>query len=71
MKYLFILTLFLVACGKNEKTEVEVKCADQVFPFDWKYRDGITRKSSLIMCSNGCATYYSVDDNSITETICQ
>lgn len=70
MRYVLVLTLFLVACADKPKSD-ETVCVEDPFPFQFTFSDGQDLKSARVTCSNGCTTIKSLDPLQLTETICQ
>lgn len=70
MRWIVILSLFLVACA-GEKKQDPVVCVEDPSPVQYTYRDGQYIKSGMITCSNGCLEFYSLDSQNLRESTCQ
>ncbi len=70
MRWLLVLTLFMVACAEEKKQD-PVVCVEDPFPFQFTFSSGQDLKSARVTCSNGCTTIKSLDPLQLTETICQ
>ena len=73
MRTLFILSfVLLAACAKHdEQTQGPVTCEHQVDVAQVLYPDGITRKSEVWQCSDGCYRYAWVNDHNVSFNSCE
>lgn len=66
------IALMLTACAKHdEQKEGPVTCEHQVDVAQAEYPDGVTRKSEVWKCSDGCYKYAWVNDHNVTFNSCE
>lgn len=64
------LILFLTACGKRGDSASPVSCSLYAGAFEEVYPDGVSRKSDVAACSDGCNRVSFVNDPSVNFRQC-
>ncbi len=77
MKHALFITIVIMlsACAPENKPGSQVEAVScklhTVFPVQATYPDGVSRKSSVYACSNGCGEYRYVNDESVRFNTCE
>ncbi len=69
MKALVFMSLVLIGCA-GDKKQPAVACVADPFPFNYQYPDGQVLKSHKTDCSNGCTTISFINDDSVSQVVC-